>query len=117
MKEKKINQAFGYMTVLLWNDEIKEAINLFGSFFNSEELQREVNVDIINILLMFLAKKQYNFAYKVFQENKYDIRDKYKLVYSALLSLMGDELKESVRDVLERINSIEEDFTEDKGEV
>ena len=118
---KKINHARGYMTVLLWNDEISEAIRLFESFFNHEEIQREVNVDISDILLMLIAKRQYNFVYKVFQDNKYDIRDKYKPIYYALLSLMnekyaderkkmGDELRESVQDVLNRIDSLEKDL-------
>ncbi len=119
---KKINYARGYVTVLLWNDEIEEAINLFESFFNHEEMQREVNADIGHILLMLLAKRQYNFVFKVFQENRYDIRDKYKPIYYALLALMGekyaderkkmgDELRESVQDVLTRISSLEKDLS------
>jgi hypothetical protein len=121
------NYAFGYMTVLLWNDEIEEAINLFESFFNSEKIQREVNVNISNILLMFLAKRQYNFIYNVFNEEKYNIKDKYKPIYYALLSLMGakytdelrkmgDELKESVQDVLNAIDSKKKDFEENEGD-
>ncbi|MEN6623628.1 MAG: tetratricopeptide repeat protein [Smithella sp.] len=123
--EKGINKARGYMTILLWNDEIEEAINLYSSFFDSEEIQHEVNENIARILLMFLAKKQSNFICHVFQENKYDIRDKYKPIYYALLTLMGekyadelkkmgDEIKESVSDVLEGIKSYEEDFAEDR---
>ncbi len=119
---RSINHARGYMTVLLWNDEVEEAIKFFESFFNNEELQREVNVDISDILLMLIAKRQYNFVYKTFKENKYDIRDKYKPIYYALLSLMGekyaderkkmgDELRESVQDVLKMISSLEKDLS------
>ena len=119
--KRGVNEARGYMTVLLWNDEIQEAIMLFESVFDSEEMQHEVNADISNILLRFIAKRQYNYVYHIFQKNKYDIRDKYKPVYYALLSLMGgkysdelkkmgDELKESVQDVLNRINTLEKDF-------
>lgn len=120
-RDKDINAARGYMTVLLWNDDIKEAIELFASFFNSEERQREVNADINTVLLMLVAKRQYHFVYKLFHENQYDIRDKYKPVYYALLSLMGekyadeakkmgDELRESVQDVLNEISRLEKDL-------
>jgi TPR repeat protein len=120
-RTRDINTANGYMTVLLWNDEIQEATMLFESFFDSEEVQREVNEDISYILLMLMAKKQYSFVYKVFQKNRYDIRDKYKPIYYALLSLMGekysdelkrmgDELKESVQDILHVINTLKKDF-------
>ncbi len=120
-RTRDVNEARGYMTVLLWNDEIQEAIKLFESFFDSEEMQHEVNANISDILLMLMAKRQYNYVYKIFQKNKYDIRDKYKPVYYALLTLMdekysdelkkmGDELKESVQDVLNMINNLEKDF-------
>ena len=121
-KNKDINVAHGYMAVLLWNDEIKEALDLFESFFNNEERQREVNEHISDVLMMLMAKRQYHFVYRIFQENRYDIRDKYKPIYYALLTLMGekyadeskkigDELRESVQDVLNGINSMEKDFT------
>ncbi|MEE9913784.1 MAG: sel1 repeat family protein [Deltaproteobacteria bacterium] len=120
-KTRDMDAAFGYMTVLLWNDEIQEAINFFESFFNDEKIQQDVNENISSILLMFIAKRQYNFIYGVFEKNKYDIRDKYKPIYYALLSLMGekysdelkkmgDELKESVQDVLKAISDLEKDF-------
>ena len=119
MKEDFI--AHSYMAVLLWNDDILEAIKLFESFFDSAELQREVNEPISDVLLMFMAKRQLNYVYKVFQRNNYDIRDKYKPIYYALLSLMGkkyadelkkmgDELTESVQDVLSAIKKWEKAF-------
>jgi len=113
-ESKNLNKANGYITILLWNNEIDKAVKLYREFFDQEILQKEVNSVIISVLLQFLAKKQYHFLYGLFKENKYDIRDKYKPVYYALLSLMGDryadelkkmgdELKESVQDVLKAV--------------
>ncbi len=117
------NHALGYLTVLLWNDEIQEAMNVYESAFGSEEAQKEVNPHIANSLLMFIAKKQYGFVYRLFQENKHDLRDKYKPVYYAHLSLMGekysdelkkmgDEVKESVQDVLKEVSNFEDEFAQ-----
>jgi TPR repeat protein len=116
-KLQDVNSAYGYLTTLLWNDEIQEAIKVYESVFDSEEQQKEVDFYINRILLMLMAKKQYSFAYRLFQENRYDIRDKYKPVYYGLLSLMGekysdelkkmgDEVKESVQDVLKEVDNL-----------
>ena len=83
--------AYGLLVTLLWNNEIPEALNVYHAKFENEEAQKEVNAIVSQALLMFLAKKQYNFVYRLFEENKFEIREKYKAIYYALLSLMGDE--------------------------
>jgi TPR repeat protein len=119
-----VNYAYGYITVLLWNDEVQGAIKVYESAFGSEEKQKEVDLRVNRSLLMLMAKKQYSFLYKLFQENKYDVKDKYKPVYYALLSLMGEkysdelkkmggELKESVQDVLKEVDNLAKAFMRD----
>ena len=120
-KAYDINFVHTYVIVLLWNNEIEEAIKVYKDNFNNENVQKDVNELVNSILLMFLAKKQYNFVYQLFKENKFDLKDKYKPIYFALLSLMGgeykdeflkmgSELKETVEEIITRIKQLEIDY-------
>jgi TPR repeat protein len=119
--ERDILTAHTYIMILLWNNEIEEAIKIYKEIFNNAEAQTDVNDLVNSILLMLLTKKQYNFIYQLFKENKFDLKDKYKPVYFALLSLMGDEykdeylkmgseLKQTVDEVLSEIKKLEIDY-------
>ena len=110
--------AFGLVMILLWNDEISEAIDLYGDKFANVLGQNEVSMRVTQILLMFLAKRQYQFINTLFRENTFDIRDKYKPVYFAMLSLMGatraDELRvmgpeyeETVEEIVREVKRVE----------
>ncbi len=110
-----------YLKVLLWNNDIEEARKVYGEYFDKEDVQKDVTETINSILLMFLAKKQYNFVYQLFEENKYNLKDKYKPIYFALLSLLGEErkdeylkmgpeLKETVDEVISEIRKLEVDY-------
>ena len=120
-KAYDINFVHTYVIVLLWNNEIEEAIKVYKDNFNNENVQKDVNELVNSILLMFLAKKQYNFVYQLFKENKFDLKDKYKPIYFALLSLMGgeykdeflkmgSELEETVEEIITRIKQLEIDY-------
>jgi TPR repeat protein len=113
--------ALGYVIALLWNNEIEESIKVYNKNCNNEEMHKEVDENIYWTFLMFIAKKQYHFVYKLFEENKFDVKDKYKPVYFALLSLMGDEykdkylkigneLKQTVEEVLTEIKKMEIEY-------
>ena len=93
-KDHNINFIYTFIIVLLWNNEIEEAIRIYKDNYNNENVQKNVNESVSSIFLMLLAKKQYNFVYQLFSENKLDLKDKYKPIYFALLSLMGDEYKD-----------------------
>ena len=119
--EQYMYRAHSFIIISLWNDEIEEAIETYKLHFEKEKEQKDVNETIQSILLMFIAKSQYNFVYKLFKENKFEIRDKYKPVYYALLTLMGDkykdelkkqgsELKETVAEVISKIHKLAEDY-------
>ena len=73
-------------------------------------------------LLFLISKKQYNFVIKLFKENKYDIYEKFKPVYYALIGLMGEkyntekkkmgpELKETVEEITNTIHKLEKDYS------
>ena len=121
ISERKYNRAISYIAILLWNNEIEEAVAVYQKNFDNEEIQKEVNEYVPFILLMFIAKKQYHYIYNLFTENKYDIKNKYKPVYYALLSLMGEEysdefkkmgseLKETVDEIIETIKQMSIDY-------
>ncbi len=121
VKIKDDDTAHIYIMILLWNDEIEEAIEIYKNIFHTEETQKEVSRLIHTILLMFIAKKQYHFVYNLFRENKFDIKDKYKPTYYALLSLMGEEysdeykkmggeLKETVEEIIKEVRKLAADY-------
>lgn len=107
--------------ILLWHDKIEKASDLYKELLGNEEVQREVNTLIQSIFLMFLAKNQFNFVLRLFEENKFDIRDKYKPTYYATLKLlrnkysdelkkMPPEIKETVDELLEEIKQLAIDY-------
>ncbi|MDP2207172.1 MAG: tetratricopeptide repeat protein [Bacteroidota bacterium] len=120
-KIKDDYSAHTYVMILLWNDEIEEAIEVYKNNFDNEKMQKDVNELISSILLMFIAKKQHHFVYNFFSENKFDVRDKYKPIYYALLFLMGEEysdeykkmggeLRETVEEIIKKIEKLSIDY-------
>jgi len=121
ISERNDNRALSYIAILLWNNEIEEAVAVYQKNFDNEEIQKAVNEYVPFILLMFIAKKQYHFVYNLFSENKFEIKDKYKPIYYALLFLMGEEysdefkkmgseLKETVDEIIETIKQMSIDY-------
>ena len=120
-----LNRQFIYLhtfiMILLWNNEIENAISIGKNDLFTEENINKWKMDITEVLNFFIAKKQYNFIYKLFQENKFEIKEKYKPVYYALLSFMGEkysdefkkmgsELKETVDEIITEINRLSEEY-------
>ncbi|MBU2447355.1 MAG: SEL1-like repeat protein [Bacteroidetes bacterium] len=121
-KTKENYVAHTYAIILLWNDKIEEAIKVYNEFFNNYEAQEVVNESVYFILLMFLAKKQYNFVLRLFTENKFDIKDKYKPIYYAVIKLLGEEfadefrkippeLKETVDEIIKQVEQMSKDYS------
>ncbi len=119
--DREGDSALGYVLTLLWNNEIEGATKVYVANSNDENVHRDVNELVTFVFMMFLAKKQYTFVYRLFEENKFNIRDKYKPVYFALLSLLGDkykdellkmgsELEDTVDEVLSRIKRLEVEY-------
>ncbi|HED36784.1 MAG TPA: sel1 repeat family protein [Ignavibacteria bacterium] len=110
------------LMVLLWNDEIEESIKIWKSeLFKEEYINRWIK-GISEIFNFFIAKKQYNFVYKVFTENKFEIKERYKPIYFALLHFMGGkyeterkkmgpELKETVDEIITAIKQMGKDYS------
>jgi DNA-binding transcriptional regulator GbsR (MarR family)/GTPase SAR1 family protein len=104
-------------------NEIQEAINTLDRLIDRNEsidLKGDDSGSIVFIEMLslifsfFLAKKQYHYVLKLFQENKFNIMDRFKPVYYALMVLMKDQfpdehkkmddtMKETVAEILEQI--------------
>lgn len=118
--EENLISANIYAITLLWNNEIEEAMKAIKIFMDYEE-NHDLRGDFESILIFLLAKKQFHFTYKLFYENKCDIKDRYKPFYYALMYFMrdtypdeykkmGSELKETVEEIIERVNQIAIDY-------
>ena len=99
---------------LLWNDEIEEAVKYSKEIINSEENFIEYMQEIGELLILIIAKKQYNYVSRIFAKNEYEIKNHYKLIYYSLIKIMkndtkdeyikmGDELEETVQSVMKKI--------------
>ncbi len=113
--------AFGMVMILLWNDEISEAKRFYHDKFDSVPAQREVTWRMVQMLLMFLAKRQYQFVSDLFKENSSDILEKYKPVYFGMLSMMGEpyadrlkemgpEFEETVSEIVAEVERVERTY-------
>src|SRR5665648_292268 len=120
-EEQNIYNAHTYSCILLWHNEIERAIEISGEFLSKEESYTEFSKDMELFLLLLLAKKQYHYVLNLFKENKFDIQDRYKPIYYALMSLMqnefpdeikrmGSELEETVQEILNQIEKLSKDY-------
>lgn len=110
-----------YAITLLWNNNVQEANAISKLVFENEEFVNENIEDVKLLLTMLIAKKQYSFAYKLFEENKFNLKDRYKPIYYALMSFMketypdelnkmGEELKDVVDAIIKEINQASIDY-------
>jgi TPR repeat protein len=120
-EKPNIHIAHTYSCILLWHNEIEKAIEISKEFLDKEESYTEFSKDIELFLLLLLAKKQYYFVLNLFKENKFEIQDRYKPIYYALMSLMqnefpdeikrmGSELEETVQEILQEIERLSKDY-------
>jgi DNA-binding transcriptional regulator GbsR (MarR family) len=108
-----------YASVFLWDNQYQKSQELANEFLYDIELITEIEDDIIDYLLLLMAKGQYHYLYDYFTNEKgqaLHIKDRFKPVYYALMHFMkdkypneylkmGSELKETVEEI---INKVEE---------
>lgn len=107
--------------ILLWNNKIEEALKLPKEFIEDNEIFEKYNDDMALFFMLLIAKKQCNFTLKLFKENKFNLLDKYKPIYYALMYFMqddypseykkmGEEIKETVAEVVDVIKQMAVDY-------
>ena len=96
-------------------DEIEKAIDLSKSVFDNKHII-ENNIHL-RVLLHLIAKRQYHFVHRLFTENKFDLRERNKPIYYALMYFMqdthpdefkkmGSELEQTVMEIVNEIKSM-----------
>ncbi len=109
--------SFALSMMMVHAEKYKGAIEHFNQFL---ELTRQIDnfqKHITNFFMLLIARKQYHLAYTLFQEEQFNLKEKVKPVYYALLHLMKDEhpkeysrmgaeIRETVFEVLEKIKQL-----------
>lgn len=113
-----VNQL-NYTCILLWNEKVEESCKLFKGWLAIDYKIPEVDAYIkkgatVHFLCMLVSKNQLYKAKELMEMPEYNLKDKYKPIWYALMTLMqdefpheitkmGSELEESVNEVLQTI--------------
>ncbi len=120
-KEKRLIHSHTLSFILLWNNEIESSLKIKNELMENEEYV-EKSIDWGNeCLLLLMAKKQYYAALKIFNENPFDLKERIKPVYYALMYFlqddfpneykkMGEELKQTVEEIIKLVKQWEKDY-------
>ena len=112
---------YTYSLILLWSNKIDKAIEISTVLFNNKIMISEFTLGIQLLINMLIAKEQYNFAYKLFEKDKHNLKDRLKPVYYALMHFMqdkypdeikkmGEELNETVQNIVDHILELREKY-------
>jgi hypothetical protein len=113
------NNLYYYLLVFLWNNQIEKAIEVLSGYIEPLGL---VGIDDFDqILKSFIAKKQYHYVLNLFNEPRYQLKDKNKPLYFALMYFMkdeypdeylkmGPELETTVMEIVAQINQLAIDY-------
>lgn len=120
-KEKHLIRSYNLSLIILWNNEIEASLKLENELMEKEEYV-EISVALGNeYLILLMAKKQYYAALKMFNENPFDLKERIKPVYYALMYFlqddfpneykkMGEELKQTVEEIIKKVKQWEKDY-------
>lgn len=112
----KSKQIFAY----LLENNFELAFSLISSFVENSYSYHEIEIQK-NILLLLIAKKQYHFTLQLFQNEKWNLKDRLKPIYYVLMHYlkdeypneyikMGNELKQPVEDIMKQIEQMAIDY-------
>lgn len=108
-------------SILIWHNQIQRAMSIAEQFLQDELFLNQFPNGISTFLMLLLAKKQYHSVLSIFNENPYNLKDRFKPLYYATLFLlknehpneykkMGGELEETVTEIIEEIKKFEKDY-------
>lgn len=109
-----------FATVLLWNEEFSKSYEKFEECIEYDEVAENLQ-DISEYINLLISKGQYYKAKEYFENEKYQLKDKLKPIWYALMTLMqdefpneikkmGSELQESVDDILKTIEELNQKY-------
>jgi len=113
----EIEYQLFYPLILLWNDDIDKSTSIAFPLFQKPDIF-EFEYVVNQYLQLLIAKHQYNFTLKLFNESPLDLRERYKPLYYALMFFMkseypdefkkmGSELEQTVMELVEEIKVME----------
>ena len=118
--DKNYYNIHDFATILLWSEDFSKSYEKFLEWLEYDNaLDNKGDVTIYLNLLM--AKGQLYKAKELFEIPEYDLKNRYKPIWYALMSLMqdefpheikkmGDELKESVDEILVEVEKLREKY-------
>ncbi len=109
-----------YAVVLLWKENFERSYEKFVEWLVYEDAV-EAEVDMVTYFTLLVAKGQYYKAKEFMEIPEYQLKERYKPIWYALMTLMqdefpveikkmGSELKETVGEVLEEIEVMKEKY-------
>ena len=115
----KVN-SINHARILLWNEEFTESYKKFIEHLTSEDYANLGNIELFYLTLL-IAKGQFYQAKKFLEMPEYQLKERYKPIWYALMTLMqdefpneikkmGSELAESVEEVLKEIEEYKEKY-------
>ena len=118
--KKEYANTHTYAAVLLWNEEFSKSYEKFEEWIKFEGAEESL-ADISEYINLLIAKGQYYKAKEYFENEKYQLKDKLKPIWYALMTLMqdefpneikkmGSELQESVDDILKAIEELNQKY-------
>jgi hypothetical protein len=118
-ERKPLPILFYVAFIKIWNNKFEEVIDELLICLDVEEPEKYgVKANVLqDILLLLIAKKQYYTLLKIFDIEKYKLKDKYKPIYYTLMQYMkdefpnehlrmGEELKQPVADLMKRVEEM-----------
>ena len=118
--KKEYANTHTFAIILLWNEEFSKSYEKYEEWIEFEGALESLN-DISEYLNLLIAKGQYSKAKEYFENEKYQLKDKLKPIWYALMTLMqdefpneikkmGSELQESVDDILKTIEQLKQKY-------
>lgn len=107
--------------VSIWDDNFTSGFEYSEKYFQSDYLQEPFSSITDLLPLLLLSKKQYHFTHKLFQNEKFNLKERLKPIYYALMHYMkdeypneylrmGEELKQPVEDVMKKVEEMAVDY-------
>jgi len=118
--QKNVNSTYAYTIILLWQEMFEQSYRKFEEWLSYEGAVEEEE-RVTGYFLLLMAKGQYYKAKAFFELPEYQLKERYKPLWYALMTLMqdefpteikkmGSELKETVDEVLAAIASMREKY-------
>lgn len=123
-KDQSPEVAHTYSSILLWNNNVVESVEIAGIFMTDKNFIRENLNHVFSFLMELLKKKKFNIVDTFFQKEELDLKNILKPLYFALMYFlkekypdefkrMGNELNETVNELISKIEMNPNGFQND----